>query len=204
MQRACRRAAASRTGFAGLRSRWTMPSACASAIADARLQHVVDRRRHRQRAARAQHASSRSLAVRAAPSRCTARRPRACRRRRRDRRARSRSCARRARLAHEAIDDDLVVRPSAECRNFSATGVPSWRCVAAITTPIPPCPSRLSIRYLPATTLPAAYTSRSINHATRPGMLTWSDVWRRLCLSAALLGAPGCSQAPRDRRVQAR
>ena len=60
-ERRCRRAVASRNRFAGLRSRCTMPSACASASAVARLQHVVDAR-PRRAAARASRSSLREIA----------------------------------------------------------------------------------------------------------------------------------------------
>jgi hypothetical protein len=46
------------------------------------------------------------------------------------------------------------------CMNLSATGVPSCKCVAANTMPIPPAPIMRSMRYLPATMVPVSYTRR--------------------------------------------
>ena len=74
--------------FSGLRSRWTMPLVVRRGEARRDLHRVLDRLAHRDRRARAARlphcllvGSSRSVAPRAAPSRCTARR-RACRARR--------------------------------------------------------------------------------------------------------------------------
>ena len=139
-----------RKRFAGLRSRWTMPSACASASASQACEHHVDDLPDRQLLARE---ARRDRRPRGTPSPCTARRSRACRRRARARRARFEPHGG-ARLAQEALDDLLRSPSTSGSRNLIATGWSSCRCVAATTTPMPPWPSTRSTRYLPANTDP--------------------------------------------------
>ena len=118
---------AARKRFAGLRSRWTMPSACASAMASHACEHVVDRLARRG-AGRASRRRARGRRPRGTPSPCTARPSRACRRRSRARRARSGSAPRRAPRGRSAPTASAC-RATSGRRNLSATCWSSWTCV---------------------------------------------------------------------------
>ena len=167
--------------FAGLRSRCTMPSECASAIAS----HAC---RTNSTASptgsgpRLRGARPRGPCPRGTPSPCTAPRCRASRRRSRARRARSGSCAAaRASRAKRATASGFL-RASAGSRNLIATLRVELQVVAATTTPIAPAPRTRSTRYLPARTSPS-----------RTPSVSWGPL---LCTTPCLAGSGERSGAP--------